>query len=400
MVTGTDIRSISPRGTASGAELVDIVYVLSTATWQAAWRRGLFMPEDRLVTSLLESPRVGRLLVCNHARSAPVAIARRLRGSDTAPFPSDERTRLIEPLRFRRRDPTGVSSAIRAAGAYDRVLERNVRRHGLQSPVVIAAHPHVAGLAPLTWARSVTWYATDDWANHPGYRQWWSVYRETYDRVRAVGRRVAAVSSVLLDRIAPSGPSSVVPNGLDPAEWMGDAKPPNWISGAPRGPLLVYAGTLDSRIDVPWMRAIARSLPAARIVLVGPLADHDHLAPLRDCPNIEFRGTLGRLELAGLIRTADLGLLPHRATPLTEAMSPLKVLEYLAAGIPVAATDLPPVRELRHPAVMLTAPDGDYVAAVRAALEHGRVSEPDRLAFVDANSWRARHERLLDLALR
>jgi teichuronic acid biosynthesis glycosyltransferase TuaH len=400
MATDTDIRSMTLRGVGGSAEAADIVYVLSTTTWQAGWRRGQYMSDDRLATSLLTSPRVGRLLVCNHARSAPVTLVRRLRGTEDAPFPTDERTHLIEPLRLRRRDPTGVEAASRAAAAYDRVIERAVRRHGLVDPVVIVAHPHIAGLARLRWARSVTWYATDDWASHPGYRQWWRVYREAYDRVRVTARRVAAVSSVLLDRIAPSGPCAVVPNGLDPAEWTGAVTPPAWLSAPRPGPLLVYAGTLDSRIDVPWMQAVARSRPAARIVLVGPLADPDHLAPLAGCANVELRGTLGRRELTGLIRSADVGLLPHRSTPLTEAMSPLKVLEYLAAGIPVAATDLPPVRELRHPAVMLSPVHGDYTATVDAALDHGRAPEADRLAFVSANSWRARHDELLDLSLR
>ena len=34
------------------------------------------------------------------------------------------------------------------------------------------------------------------------------------------------------------------------------------------------------------------------------------------------------------------------APPLTEAMSPLKVYEYLAAGLPVVSIDLPPVRDI------------------------------------------------------
>jgi teichuronic acid biosynthesis glycosyltransferase TuaH len=397
ITTSPPARSPSSDGAAG---TIDVVYILSTATWQAAWRRGLYMPEDRLVTSLLASARVGRLLICNHARSAPLVLARRLSGSQDAPFPDDDRTRLIQPLRLRRHDPVRVSTAARAARAYDGTIARRVAEHGLVDPAVIVAHPHIAGLACLSWARSVTWYATDDWASHPGYRQWWDVYRETYQRVREHGRRVAAISSVLHDRIAPTGPSIVVPNGLDPDEWMGPITPPAWVAARPSGPLLVYAGTLDSRIDVPWMQAVARARPAARIILVGPLADPAHLAPLRACENIEFRGNLGRTDLTGLIRSADAGLLPHRATPLTEAMSPLKVLEYLAAGIPVAATDLPPVRELRHPAVVLAAPGGDYLAAVDAALDRGRASEPDRLAFLSVNSWRARHDHLLDLSLR
>lgn len=398
MTTAVATSLIELRESTPGTDTTDVVYILHSATWQAAWRRGLYMPEDRLVSSLCASERVGRLLVCNHARSLPVKLLRDLTGSERIPFPADERTHLVEPLRLRRRDAPSVRGARHDAAAYDRAISRAARRHGLRNPVAIVAHPVVAGLASLPWARSVTWYATDDWASHPGYVRWHSVYRESYDRVRATRRRVAAVSAVLRDRVAPTGPSLVIPNGLDPLEWTGEVTPPEWLDTRPAGPLLVYAGTLDDRIDVPWMQALAGALPSARIVLVGPLVDPAHLAPLRALPNIEFRDPIGRGALTGLIRSADAGLLPHRVTPLTAAMSPLKVLEYLAAGLPVAATDLPPVREFAHARVELVPEGGDYADGVRRALSHGRASEHERLDFLDANSWRSRHDQLLDLA--
>ena len=358
-----------------GAALTDVVYTLSNATWQAAVRRGFFMPEDQLLRSLIVSDRVGRLLICNHARSLPIKLLRDLTGSDRAPFPSDERTALIEPLQLRRVDPSSIRGVTRAFAAYDRTLERAVRRHGLSNPVVITGHPLVAGFSPLAWARSVTWYAIDDWAEHPAYARWHDAYLESYKRVRERRLRVAAVSSALLARLDPTGPAAVVPNGLQPAEWDG---PP---SGSANGigdlsrPVLLYVGGLDSRLDIRWLRELARSEPSATIAL------------------------LGREELTAIVRAADAGLLPHVVSRLTEAMSPLKLLEYLAAGLPVAATDLSPIREMAHPRVVRVPSDGDYVQGVRDALAIGRAPEPERLEFSAANSWRSRHDRLLDLAL-
>ena len=73
--------------------------------------------------------------------------------------------------------------------------------------------------------------------------------------------------------------------------------------------------------------------------------------------------SVARAELVATLRNADLCLLAHRRTPLTEAMSPLKIYEYLAAGMPVIATDLPPVRGIDE-RVLLADTVGEFADVV------------------------------------
>ncbi len=411
-----------PRGAAAAAGGAptaargDVVFCFSYLSWQAAADRGWFGTEDRLARGLLLHERVERLLVCDLMRSLPAKLLRdcqvRAAGRE-ATFPGSSSARLLRPLRLRRDYPTSIDGVRRACAALDRALEREARRMGLRKPAVIVANPLLAGFAELAWAGPVTFYATDDWLAYEPHRRWWPAYAESFARLRARGRRVCAVSSAALERIAPTGPSAVVPNGIDPAEWCrtpgstsawaqesrgGQGSSPGWMQ-EPRRPLLLYTGSLDSRLDVPALLQIARQLPETAIVLVGPLLAPDHLAPLRAEPNVEIRAPLERPELIELVRAADLGLLVHRELPLTRAMSPLKLYEYLAAGLPVVASDLPPVRGV-HPSVELVDPaGGDYPRAVRAALARGRAGESERLAFIERSSWRARHDELLALAL-
>ncbi len=384
-----------------------MVFSFSYLSWQAAADRGWFGTEDRLARGLLVHERVERLLVCDLMRSLPAKLLRdcqvRAAGRE-ATFPRSGSARLLRPMRLRRDYPTSIDGVRRACAALDRALEREARRMGLLEPAVIVANPLLAGFAELAWAGPVTFFATDDWLAYEPHRRWWPAYAESFARVRARERRVCAVSSAALERIAPTGASAVVPNGIDPAEWRrGPGSPSEWPGTLAR-PLLLYTGSLDSRLDVPALLQIARQLPEATIVLVGPLLAPDHLAPLRAAPNVEIRPPLERPELIELVRAADLGLLVHRELPLTRAMSPLKLYEYLAAGLPVVATDLPPVRGV-HPSVELVDPQGgdgegaDYPRAVRAALARGRSSESERLAFIERSSWRARHDELLSLAL-
>jgi hypothetical protein len=88
------------------------------------------------------------------------------------------------------------------------------------------------------------------------------------------------------------------------------------------------------------------------------------------------------------MRAADAGLLPHVDAERTRPMSPLQLYEYVT-----------PIRRLEQAGTVLVGPGDDFGAAVRDALDRGRAPEPDRLAYIAANSWRRRQERLLDLAL-
>jgi teichuronic acid biosynthesis glycosyltransferase TuaH len=378
----------------------DLVFTFSYMSWQAAGERGWYMPEDRLAKALVSHERVDRLLVADLMRSLPAKLVRDLlsRGSgEREPFPADDSTRLMSPVRLRRNYPTSIAAVQRACAAYDRALERHARQMGLHEPVVITANPLMAGFAKFDWAGPVTFFAHDDWLAYPLHERWWPAYKESFARVRERGRRVVSISTAALERISPTGPALVVPNGLDPQEWGGPAAAPSWTNDVAR-PLVLYVGSLDSRIDIPALRGLARELPEATIALVGPLLDSDHLAPLNDLANVEIHEPLGRDGITALIRSADVGLVPHVSSDLTRAMSPLKLYEYLAGGLPVVAADLPPVRGV-HDSVTLVEPGGDYAPGVKAALAIGRSSEPDRQAFIESNSWHARQEALLDLAL-
>ena len=106
---------------------------------------------------------------------------------------------------------------------------------------------------------------------------------------------------------------------------------------------------------------------------------------------------MGRVGIVGSLMNSDVGIIPHVINPLTRAMSPLKLYEYLAAGKPVAATDLPPVAGISKRVVVAT--ENDFTNAVLTALEVPPQAEDERLEFVHANSWAARQERMLHVLL-
>ena len=371
-----------------------VVFTFNYVTWDAAVKRGMSFAQDRLAAALLSHPHVEKLLIADPFRSLPGWVRRR-RGA--VPPPASPRVAFHRPLRLRLRDPRAIRAIEHCYRAYDRRLREAAARAGLERVVVITSHPLVAGFAPLEWADRVVFYATDDWTAHPAYERWWPAYQESYSRVRESGHTVCAVSEPIIERLQPTGPSAVIPNGIEPAEWLGTGTPPAWLAALPR-PRLLYVGTLDSRLDVSAIESAARVHSSGSILLVGPLLDEPHIAPLRDLPNVHIRRTVDRASLPALVMGCDIGLVPHVRSRLTTAMSPLKVYEYLAGGLPVAAIELPPLLGI-NPRVVLATGASDFAEAVSNALPLGAAAEAERRAFLDAHSWERRHAALLEIAL-
>ena len=376
----------------------DVVLSLCFITWEDAHLRGMHFPPDRLIRALIDAPEVGRLLVVDPYRDRLRVTAKRLLGRTVDPAAENVGTAHLQPLRLGgHEDPTEIADLECRYGAYDRAVQGAAQRAGLVDPVVLTTNPFVAGFSPLQWASDVTYYVWDDWAAHPSYQPWWPALRDGYDRVRASGRRMCAVSQTILDRAQPSGPALLVPNGVEADEWTAPPQAPEWFQALP-GPRLMYAGTLDGRIDVDLVVRTAQRFPDGSVVLVGLIADPEHLEPLRALPNVHIRPPVARPEITAMIHAADVCLVPHARNELTAAMSPLKLYEYLAAGRPVAATDLPPMRGIDD-RVVLSGLEDDYVEAVVEALALGPATEERRLAFVDENAWSRRHADIIALAL-
>jgi teichuronic acid biosynthesis glycosyltransferase TuaH len=373
-----------------------VVFTFDDVTWDSAQRRGMNFSEDQVLLGLMGDPAVERLLVCNRPRSAPIVLVKdRIRRP--APFVATERMRLRQPLRLRRNDPTGVAALKRHYRAYDRRLRQAAREFGLERPAIVTSQAFIAGFCDLDWAGPVTYFAIDDFSAHPSYRRLRPGLLAAFEEIARRERRLCAVSNAIVERIQPRGPSLVLPNAVDPELWGERPAVAGWLASLP-GPRLLYVGTLDSRLDVEATRQVARAWPQGSVVLVGPLEDRAHLADLLAEPNVFVHPAVDHGSVPAIVAGADACLIPHHRTDLTVAMSPLKLYEYLAAGRPVAVTDLEPMSGIAGP-IFRVPPGGDFRPAVAAALAAGRMEEPERRRFIEANSWPSRRAQALEFVL-
>ena len=104
--------------------------------------------------------------------------------------------------------------------------------------------------------------------------------------------------------------------------------------------VLGYYGAIAEWMDIELLEKIARHFNDCLLLLVGAdeCGARQRLGAL---PNVRFTGEVKYTELPYYLYGMDLCLLPFQVVPLTLATNPVKIYEYLSAGKPVVAINLP-----------------------------------------------------------
>jgi glycosyltransferase involved in cell wall biosynthesis len=82
--------------------------------------------------------------------------------------------------------------------------------------------------------------------------------------------------------------------------------------------------------------------------------------------NAKYLGYFPFEKMPELLSIGDVGLLPFKKDPLTEAASPIKIFEYMSVGMPVISTDMMGTKEVITDSYngLLVKDDGEFVSAI------------------------------------
>lgn len=203
---------------------------------------------------------------------------------------------------------------------------------------------------------------------------------------------VLATSKALYDRCALRGKRVLMlPNAGDPGHF-GSAPAEAPLSGRAR-PVVGYFGAISDWFDADLVRYLAERRPGHTFVLIGHAFGAD-AAALEGLPNVELLGEKPYADLPSYLHGFDACIMPFKDTELIRATHPVKIYEYLAAGKPVVATDMPELRPMSDMCHLASSKE-DFAAKLDAA-----VSEKDpgaarkRAEFARRNTWDDRFAEL------
>ena len=260
------------------------------------------------------------------------------------------------------------------------LVARAARRLGLSRPILWSYVPQAEVLIPALSPSLVVYHCVDDIAAHgridtASFRAAEERFAARADLVLAsapeLARRMRTLSANVLD--APNVAdtelfaAALEPGPVDPA-----------LDALPR-PRLVFTGAISAvKLDIPLLLALAREHREWTVALVGPVGLGDprtDVGELAAEPNVHLLGGRAYDQLPAVLRGADAGLIPYVRSALTDSVFPMKVYEYLAAGLPVVSTPLPALEDVGEIALAHDA------AGFGAALERELAADdPERRA--------------------
>ena len=276
-------------------------------------------------------------------------------------------------------------------------IGRAMERLGFaRRPVVWCFLPSAAWVALSLPRRLLVYHCVDEFSEFTGAPP--ALAEQEAALARAADLVIVSSERLLARKRALNPSAALVRHGVDHAHFAAALSPelavPPALAQLPR-PRLGFFGLLEDWIDAELLAATARAFPEGSLVLVG--REKADFARLKSLANVHFLGGQPYASLPAFCRGFDVALMPFRINELTLNSNPLKVREYLAAGLPVVSTAIPEVEALGL--CEIGRGEGEFIAAVRRALRSPGPRR-ERSEAVRDQGWERRVEEIRALVAR
>ncbi len=227
--------------------------------------------------------------------------------------------------------------------------------------------PDVEFLAGAFGEEALVYYCVDEFAEFTGYDK--ETVREQDRRLCQVADLVLTTSQPLFDARQEYNPNTMlVRHGVEHAHFARALEPDLRVARELESitrPRIGFFGLINDWIDLDLVAEVARRRPQWSFVLLG--RTEIPVEPYASVRNLHFLGRKPYPELPAYCRGFDVATIPMKMNRLTHNVNPLKLREYLAAGLPVVATPLPEA-QLHYEDVFIAAGPLEFEKAIDSAL--------------------------------
>jgi len=255
--------------------------------------------------------------------------------------------------------------------------------------------PDISYMLGCFGEREVVYYCVDDHASFSGYNRE-QVLRDEEELCRRSDLVVTTAQVLQEAKESWNRHTLLVPHGVDYEHFeksvTGNFTIPIDLVGVPR-PRLGFIGLIRDWVDLDLLAEAARRRSDWHFVIIGDSTID--LSRYRAEPNLHFLGRKPYEELPAYCQHFDVGLIPFKVNELTRAVNPIKLREYLAAGLPVVSTPMPEVQQYDH-LIRISDSVDSFVEAVESSLGEDTEARITRSQTMRNESWPEKVKTICD----
>jgi glycosyltransferase involved in cell wall biosynthesis len=273
-------------------------------------------------------------------------------------------------------------------------LRRACRKLGFQKPITWTFVPSSADVAGSLGEKLLIYHCVDEFSKFTGTDE--AAILEMERDLMEKADMVVVSSSRLYETKRRYNPNTfLVTHGVDVAHFRNACR--QEITAPAdcaelKGPVIGFFGLVADWVDLEVVRYLAASRPQWSLLLIGEV--QTDTSALRELSNVHILGRRNYASLPAYCKAFDVAILPFVVNELTVASNPLKLREYLAAGLPVVATPLPEVVKLSASVRLATTPV-EFLNQIEDLLKQGKRGPDPAVSFLmERESWDQKVEDL------
>jgi len=260
--------------------------------------------------------------------------------------------------------------------------------------------PNVNDYLDALGDRLVVYYCVDEWS-HFNYVSGTHIAEAEEELCRRADVVFATARSLVEKRRRWNERTHLALHGVDHEMFSRALKTetsvPADIAGV-RGPIIGFYGTLQDWVDYKLLAYLAQRHPEWSIVLIGQ--EMVDLSEIRKLPNVHVLGQRPHATLPAYCKAFDVGIIPYVMNERIRHVNPIKLREYLCAGLPVVSVPLPEV-EGHSQFCALARTEEEFERAIEAALANDSPElARQRSAAMQEETWEKRVNQIWQHVMR
>jgi glycosyltransferase involved in cell wall biosynthesis len=270
-------------------------------------------------------------------------------------------------------------------------VKRAMRKLGFTRPINFVFNPAAAVVAGALGEEQLLYYCVDEYTEFSGVSSS-SLAELEQDLLRRSALVIVSAERLYQSKVKTNPRTVLIRHGVDFDHFSKAVSAttvvPEEIRNLSR-PVIGFFGLIADWVDIELIAEVAKSFPRGSVVLLGKATTDTSL--LEALPNVHLLGRKTYESLPSYCKGFDVALMPFRINELTLNANPLKVREYLAAGLPVVSTAIPEVEVLGT--CRIGRDPKSFIREVEIALQDPGPSVA-RSEMVRNESWNARVDEL------